>query len=121
MYSKKGKNPIPQGTSFRLKNSVDITALKCALERDFIADVSIDVIHNEVYASVAGIEIENSRHALVEGNYVWNNTGGILVFITPGLPIKTTYDVIVRENFVMNNNHENFAEPGRERFHFKGK
>lgn len=73
---------------------------------------NIDVLHNEVYASVAGIEIENSRHALVEGNYAYNNTGGILVFITPGLPIKTTYDVVVRNNFVMNNNHENFGAPG---------
>jgi parallel beta-helix repeat protein len=73
---------------------------------------NIDVLHNEVYGNVAGIEIENSRHALVEGNYAYNNTGGILVFITPGLPIKTTYDVIVRNNFVLNNNHENFGAPG---------
>lgn len=73
---------------------------------------NIDVIHNEVYDSVAGIEIENSRHALVEGNYTYNNTGGILVFITPGLPVKTTYDVIIRRNFVLNNNHANFGAPG---------
>jgi parallel beta-helix repeat protein len=73
---------------------------------------NIDVIHNEVYDSVAGIEIENSRHALVEGNYTHNNTGGILVFITPGLPVKTTYDVIIRRNFVINNNHANFGAPG---------
>ncbi|GHF20862.1 hypothetical protein GCM10017044_14720 [Kordiimonas sediminis] len=73
---------------------------------------NIDVIANEVFDSVAGIEIENSRHALVEGNYTYNNTGGILAFITPGLPIKTTYDVIIRKNFVLNNNHENFGAPG---------
>ena len=73
---------------------------------------NIDVIHNEVFDSVAGIEIENTRHALVEGNYVYNNTGGILAFITPGLPIKTTYDVIIRRNFITNNNHVNFAAPG---------
>lgn len=73
---------------------------------------NIDVIHNEVYDSVAGIEIENSRHALVEGNYTYNNTGGILVFITPGLPVKTTFDVIIRRNFVVNNNHANFGAPG---------
>jgi parallel beta-helix repeat protein len=72
----------------------------------------VDVVFNEVYASVAGIEIENSRHALVEGNYVYNNTGGILAFITPGLPIKSCGDVIIRNNFVVNNNHENFAIPG---------
>lgn len=70
---------------------------------------NVDVLHNEVYGNVAGIEIENSRHALVEGNSAYDNTGGILVFITPGLPIKTTYDVIVRGNFVFDNNHENFG------------
>ncbi|CAH0990594.1 hypothetical protein SIN8267_00688 [Sinobacterium norvegicum] len=73
---------------------------------------NIDVRNNEVFDSVAGIEIENTRHALVENNYTHNNTGGILIFITPGLPIKTTYDVIVRKNFVVNNNHENFGAPG---------
>ena len=73
---------------------------------------NVDVLHNEVFDSVAGIEIENTRHAIVEGNYVHDNTGGILVFITPGLPIKTTFDVIVRNNFVVNNNHVNFAIPG---------
>ena len=73
---------------------------------------NIDVRSNEVFDSVAGIEIENSRHAIVEDNYVHNNTGGILVFITPGLPIKTTYDVIVRNNFVVNNNTPNFGAVG---------
>lgn len=73
---------------------------------------NVDVLHNEVFDSVAGIEIENTRHAIVDGNYVHDNTGGILVFITPGLPIKTNYDVIVRNNFVVNNNHVNFAVPG---------
>jgi parallel beta-helix repeat protein len=73
---------------------------------------NVDVVFNQVYASVAGIEIENSRHALVEGNMVYDNTGGILAFITPGLPIKTCGDVIIRNNFVVDNNHENFAIPG---------
>ena len=73
---------------------------------------NIDVRHNEVFESVAGIEIENSRHCLVESNYTHDNTGGILAFITPGLPIKTCYDVIIRDNFVVNNNHENFGKPG---------
>lgn len=73
---------------------------------------NIDVLHNETYASVAGIEIENSRHCLVENNYTHDNTGGLLVFITPGLPIKTCFDIIVRNNFVVDNNLENFAAPG---------
>ena len=73
---------------------------------------NIDVLHNEVYGNVAGIEIENSRHCLVENNLAYDNTGGILAFITPGLPIKTTFDVIIRNNFITKNNHENFGAPG---------
>ena len=73
---------------------------------------NIHVAYNEVFDSVAGIEIENSRHAIVENNYVHNNTGGILAFITPGLPIKTTYDVIIRNNFIVDNNTPNFGAPG---------
>jgi parallel beta-helix repeat protein len=73
---------------------------------------NIDVIHNEVYGNVAGIEFENTRHGLAEGNYVYDNAGGILVFISQGLPIKTNYDTIIRNNFIVNNNHENFAIPG---------
>lgn len=73
---------------------------------------NVHVAYNDVFDSVAGIEIENSRHSIVESNYVRNNTGGILAFITPGLPIKTTYDVIIRNNFVVGNNHPNFGAPG---------
>ena len=73
---------------------------------------NVHVAHNEVFDSVAGIEIENSRHAIVENNYVHDNTGGLLAFVTPGLPIKTTQDVIFRHNFVVDNNTKNFGAPG---------
>jgi parallel beta-helix repeat protein len=73
---------------------------------------NVHVAHNEVFDSVAGIEIENSRHAIVENNYVHDNSGGLLAFVTPGLPIKTTQDVIFRHNFVVNNNTKNFGAPG---------
>lgn len=73
---------------------------------------NVHVSHNEVFNNVAGIEIENSRHSIVENNYAHDNTGGILVFITPGLPIKTTFDTIVRNNFIVNNNTPNFGIPG---------
>lgn len=73
---------------------------------------NIHVAHNDVFASVAGIEIENSRHAIVENNYVHDNSGGLLAFVTPGLPIKTTFDVIFRHNFVVGNNRANFGAPG---------
>ncbi len=73
---------------------------------------NIHVSHNEVYGNVAGIEIENSRHAIVEHNAAYDNAGGILTFITPGLPIKTAFDVIIRDNFIVSNNHKNFGAPG---------
>ena len=73
---------------------------------------NVHVAFNEVFDSVAGIEIENSRHAIVENNNAHDNTGGILAFVTPGLPIKTTEDVIIRHNFVSNNNTPNFGAPG---------
>ena len=72
----------------------------------------VDVRNNQVFGNVAGIEIENSRHTLVEGNIAHDNTGGILVFITPGLPIKTSFDTVVRRNTIINNNTPNFAIPG---------
>ncbi len=73
---------------------------------------NVHVAFNEVFDSVAGIEIENSRHSIVESNFVYNNTGGVLAFVTPGLPIKTTYDVIIRNNWISNNNTPNFGAPG---------
>ncbi|PSR03721.1 MAG: cytochrome-c peroxidase [Bacteroidetes bacterium SW_11_45_7] len=73
---------------------------------------NIDVRYNEVHDNVAGIEIENSRKVLVEGNYAHNNAGAIFALITPGLPIKNCRNVIFRSNYVINNNHENFGEPG---------
>lgn len=73
---------------------------------------NIHVSHNEVFDSVAGIEIENTRDSIVENNYVHDNTGGVLVFITPGLPIKDTVNNIVRNNFIVNNNTANFGAEG---------
>ena len=40
------------------------------------------------HGNVTGIEIENSVNAVVENNYVYNNTGGILVFVLPNNPSK---------------------------------
>ena len=62
--------------------------------------------------NVAGIEIENSRNALVEGNWVSRNTGGILVFDLPGLPVMGGGNVVIRGNVVTTNDTPNFAPPG---------
>jgi len=72
---------------------------------------NIIVRHNEAFENVTGIEIENCINALVEDNYVHNNTGGILVFLLPFNPSKVQEYCIVRRNRVINNNTPNFADP----------
>ncbi|MBD59121.1 MAG: hypothetical protein CL808_03230 [Citromicrobium sp.] len=72
----------------------------------------ITVRNSTARANVAGIEIENSRQAIVERNFVTENTGGILVFDLPGLPVKNGGEVLVRNNLVANNTTPNFAPEG---------
>jgi parallel beta-helix repeat protein len=62
--------------------------------------------------NVAGIEIENSRNALVTGNYVTRNTGGILVFDLPNLPVMGGGEVDIERNLVVDNDTPNFAPKG---------
>jgi parallel beta-helix repeat protein len=66
----------------------------------------------EVSESVTGIEIENCVDALVEENRVWDNAGGILVFLLPNNPSKVSRGCLVRDNEVVANNHVNFAAEG---------
>ena len=73
---------------------------------------NIIVRRNEVMENVAGIEIENSFGADVYDNVATNNTGGILVFSLPELPVKNGRDSRVFRNRVVDNNHENFGKPG---------
>jgi parallel beta-helix repeat protein len=72
----------------------------------------ITVSENIVTFNVAGIEIENSRNALVINNIASRNTGGLLVFDLPGLPVMNGGNVILRENVVSDNDTPNFAPPG---------
>lgn len=72
----------------------------------------ITVRGNIVRYNVAGIEIENSRNALVEYNAASRNTGGLLVFDLPGLPVMGGGNVILRNNMVVQNDTPNFAPPG---------
>ena len=72
----------------------------------------IVVRDSEAFDSVTGIEIENSVDALVENNYVHDNTGGILVFLLPNLNAKDGHDTVVKNNRVENNNTPNFAAGG---------
>lgn len=61
--------------------------------------------------NVAGIEIENTTRADVYDNVATNNTGGILVFNMPNLPVPG-HGTRVFDNEVFGNNTENFAAEG---------
>jgi parallel beta-helix repeat protein len=73
---------------------------------------NIIVRRNRVEENVAGIEIENSFGADVYDNVATNNTGGILVFSLPEMPVKNGRDTRVFRNEVYDNNHENFGKAG---------
>lgn len=72
----------------------------------------ITVRYSYVEQSVAGIEIENSRNALVSGNLVTRNTGGILVFDLPNLPVMGGGNTLIEGNLVVDNDTPNFAPKG---------
>lgn len=62
--------------------------------------------------NVAGIEIENSTFADVHNNVATNNTGGILVFDLPNLPVQGGRNTRVYDNQIYTNNTANFAPEG---------
>jgi parallel beta-helix repeat protein len=73
---------------------------------------NIVVRRNEAWENVAGIEIENSTGAEVYENVAHHNSGGILVFSLPELPVKDGRDSRVYANQIYENNHPNFGKPG---------
>ena len=72
----------------------------------------IVVRDNQATHNVAGIEIENSTFADVYRNDVAHNTGGILVFNLPGLPVKDGRKTRVFDNHIYANDTDNFAPKG---------
>ncbi|MEX0954345.1 MAG: parallel beta-helix domain-containing protein [Rhizobiaceae bacterium] len=71
------------------------------------------VVRNSVAEyNVAGIEIENSFRADVYGNTARHNTGGILVFDLPNLPVQGGHDIRVFDNEIVDNDTANFAPKG---------
>ncbi|MCB1173150.1 MAG: right-handed parallel beta-helix repeat-containing protein [Leptospiraceae bacterium] len=73
---------------------------------------NIIVRHNTARLNVAGIEIENSQFADVHDNTATENTGGILVFDLPDLPVQGGQNTRVYKNKIINNNTANFAPSG---------
>jgi parallel beta-helix repeat protein len=73
---------------------------------------NIIVRRNRASYNVAGIEIENSQFADVYENTATKNTGGVLIFNLPDLPVKNGRNTRVFDNQVFDNNTPNFAPPG---------
>ena len=93
---------------------VDGAIVRGASDAGIYVGQSEDIIvrNSVVERNVAGIEIENSRHADVIHNTATHNTGGILVFDLPDLPRGNGGDVRVAQNVVVENDTPNFAPPG---------
>lgn len=73
---------------------------------------NIIVRNSRAESNVAGIEIENSTFADVYNNVATNNTGGILVFDLPNLPLQGGRNTRVFNNQIVSNNTGNFAPEG---------
>ena len=72
---------------------------------------NVVVRNNRAEYNVAGIEIENTVGADVYGNVARNNTGGILVFNMPSIPLEG-HSTRVFNNKIESNNTGNFAPEG---------
>jgi parallel beta-helix repeat protein len=70
------------------------------------------VRNNRAERNVAGFELENTRSADLHDNAAVGNTGGILVFDLPDLPVQGGREVRVFRNVVRGNNEPNFAPSG---------
>ncbi|MBK8472636.1 MAG: right-handed parallel beta-helix repeat-containing protein [Sphingobacteriales bacterium] len=78
----------------------------------YVGQTSNCIIRNSlVEMCVAGIEIENTSNADVHNNVARRNTGGILVFDLPEIPIKNGTKNRVYNNDVYQNDYPNFASP----------
>lgn len=102
IYPVKSQNVLVEGSSAENASDAGLYVGQCQ---------HVIVRNNTVTGNVAGLEIENTEYADVYGNTAEDNTGGIVVFDLPGNPIVGR-DVRLRDNFIRNNNHVNFASGG---------
>jgi parallel beta-helix repeat protein len=68
---------------------------------------TVTVKRNSVTNHAAGIEIENTSNAVVSDNVITGNSGGILVFVLPGLDKPFTDNITIEGNQVLHNNIPN--------------
>lgn len=71
----------------------------------------INVENNIAFANVSGFEIENCTNVTASFNEAYDNAGGLLVFLLPGLTIKTAANITITKNYIHDNNRPNFSTP----------
>lgn len=99
-----------QSKNILIEDSVAIGASDAGI---YVGQSSQIIVRNSrAEYNVAGIEIENSTYADVYNNVATNNTGGILVFDLPNLPVQGGQATRVYNNLIYENNTENFAPEG---------
>jgi parallel beta-helix repeat protein len=99
-----------QSKNILIEDSVAIGASDAGI---YVGQSSQIIVRNSrAQYNVAGIEIENSTYADVYNNIATNNTGGILVFDLPNLPIQGGQATRVFNNLIFENNTANFAPIG---------
>jgi len=93
---------------------VEKVTVKGAADAGIYVGQSENIVVRESRAeyNVAGIEIENSMKADVYKNVATHNTGGILIFDLPNLPVQGGHDIRVFDNDVLDNDTANFAPKG---------
>ena len=72
---------------------------------------NLEIEFCEAFGNVSGFEIENCTNVLATHNRAYDNAAGMLVFLLPGLTVKTSTDITLTHNNFSNNNHVNFAPP----------
>jgi parallel beta-helix repeat protein len=86
-----------------MASGVSDTGIYVGQSRDIV------IRDSEAFGNTSGVEIENSANALVEHNYVHDNSGGVLIFLLPEHVSKENHHNIVRNNRIENNNKPNTA------------
>ncbi len=74
-----------------VSSGVSDTGLYVGQSRDIV------VRDSEAFGNTSGIEIENSVNAVVENNYVHDNSGGILIFLLPGHVSKENHGNLINQ------------------------
>jgi parallel beta-helix repeat protein len=103
VYPVESKNVLIEGVTVRGASDAGI----------YVGQSDNIIVRNSLAEfNVAGIEIENSTRADVYDNVATNNTGGILVFDLPDLPVMGGHSTRIFRNQIVGNNTPNFAPPG---------